>query len=320
MTSSSYSTNYEPAIIRHEQKSIVQLGNVGEYRSTAKPLGGCADSIELLPLGLRACFKREMLAVALKLPMIRGVIERRILVNYRVDPEVLLSLLPQPFRPKLHRGHGMVGICLIRLSGIRPAFVPSWLGISSENAAHRVAVEWDEEGRTHDGVYIRRRDTNSRLNALAGGRLFPGYHYHARFEVHETDTHFAVALSSDDGVTKLSVVGDVVEHLPTTSSFASIAEASHFFESPVGYSATQDPERFQGLELRCNSWQVTPLELSDVHSSYFDNTSIFPARSIEFDCALLMRNIQLEWHGKSDLCCSAHTPSEWPAVALDSRI
>ena len=33
--------------------------------------------------------------------MIRATIERRILVNYRVDPDALAELLPQPFRPAL---------------------------------------------------------------------------------------------------------------------------------------------------------------------------------------------------------------------------
>ena len=124
------------------------------------------------------------------LPVIRGVIDRRILVNYRVDPSVLAQALPPPFRPKLYRGYGMVGICLIRLRGVRPRFLPSWLGISSENAAHRTAVEWDAGGSVREGVYVRRRDTSSRLNALAGGRAFPGIHAHARFTVRESGSHF----------------------------------------------------------------------------------------------------------------------------------
>lgn len=63
------------------------------------------------------------------LPTIRGVIDRRILVNYRVDPEVAARLLPAPFRPKLADGHAMAGICLIRLKQLRPSFVPLPLGI-----------------------------------------------------------------------------------------------------------------------------------------------------------------------------------------------
>ena len=115
----------------------------------------------------------------MRLPVIRGVIDRRILVNYRVDPTIVAPMLPPPFRPKLFRGVGLVGICLIRLKQLRPAFLPAWIGISSENAAHRTAVEWDENGTTREGVYVRRRDTNSWLNTLTGGRLFPGFHHHA---------------------------------------------------------------------------------------------------------------------------------------------
>ena len=36
--------------------------------------------------------------------------------------------------------------------------------------------------------------------------------------------------------------------------------------------------------------------------------SLFPKGSIEFDCALLMRGIRHEWHGKSDLCCAESLP------------
>ena len=59
----------------------------------------------------------------------------------------------------------MAGICLIRLEQMRPAGLPSFCGLSSENAAHRIAVEWQEPaGAWREGVYIPRRDTGSRLN------------------------------------------------------------------------------------------------------------------------------------------------------------
>jgi hypothetical protein len=242
----------------------------------------------------------------MQIPVIRGVIDRRLLVNYRVDPDVLAPLLPAPFRPKLIRGYGMVGICLIRLKRVRPTFLPAWLGISSENAAHRTAVEWDDGGTVREGVYVRRRDTSSRLNALAGGRLFPGIHHHATFTVAETAERFDVAIRSDDGVTSLSVRGRRADALPASSVFRSLEEASAFFRAgSQGYSATPDPSRFQGLELRCHNWEVEPLAVEEVRSSFFDDEALFPRGSIAFDCALLMRGIEHEWHGKPDLCCAA---------------
>ncbi len=240
----------------------------------------------------------------MKIPVIRGVIDRRILVNYRVDPEVLARHLPLPFRPKLVHGYGVAGICLIRLRNMRPVFAPSWLGIHSENAAHRAAVEWDDQGSVRDGVYIRRRDTDSRLNALAGGRIFPGIHHHARFTVEETAEQFCVALLSDDGVTSMSVRGQRADRLPASSVFASVDEASRFFEAgSLGYSATGNPARFQGMELRCRNWEAEALEVEEARSSFFDDERLFPRGSIDLDSALLMRGIDHQWHGKPDLCC-----------------
>lgn len=246
----------------------------------------------------------------MRLPVIRGVIDRRILVNYRVAPEVLAKTLPPPFRPKLYNGHGVAGICLIRLQGMRPRFLPRWIGMASENAAHRTAVEWDENDGICQGVYVRRRDSSSWLNAMAGGRLFPGIHFHARFTVQEAGDHVEVSVRSDDGTTSLAVVGDVCSELPAGSSFGSLIGASEFFEAgAVGYSDTPEAGRFQGMELRCQRWQVEPLAVSAVRSSVFDDRQLFPAGSIEFDSALLMRGIEHEWHGRSDLCCGPQAPA-----------
>ena len=94
---------------------------------------------------------------------IKATMQRRILVNYRVEPEALAAVLPAPFRPALVGGYGVAGICLIRMGSIRPSGLPAVMGVTSENAAHRVAVEWDTPEGPVTGVYIPRRDTSSRL-------------------------------------------------------------------------------------------------------------------------------------------------------------
>src|SRR6202011_710930 len=173
-------------------------------------------------------------------------------------------------RPKLVNGMGMAGVCLIRLKHIRPRFLPCCFGISSENAAHRIAVEWDQGGERREGVFIPRRDTSSRLNTLVGGRLFPGQHHHARFEVEEHDGRYRVALDSDDHRTHLLVEGRACTDLPTGSVFGSLQGASDFFRrGSLGYSATRSPGTFDGLELRSFTWEVQPLVVGRVESSFF---------------------------------------------------
>lgn len=245
----------------------------------------------------------------IKLPVIEGIIRRRILVNYRIAPEVVARILPAPFRPKLHQGFAIGGICLIRLEQIRPSGWPAFLGMASENAAHRIAVVWDETsaspgrlaGQTagvNEGVYIPRRDTNQRLNQLAGGRLFPGEHHFARFEVQDDLRRIDLTMRSADGAVAVDLHGQSTPVLSPDSVFASLREASAFFEpGSLGFSATRAGLRLDGMELRTRNWKVDPLQVNEVQSSFFDDTRVFPAGSVTFDCALIMRDIVHEWHG-----------------------
>lgn len=244
--------------------------------------------------------------MTMRIPVIQGVIDRRILVNYRVDPQTIRRILPQPFEPKLVHDHAIAGICLIRLRDIRPRLAPRWLGIRSENAAHRIAVTWRQNGQQHEGVYIPRRDTDSRLNALVGGCLFPGLHHHARFHVREVSDNFHIDLTSDDQRTHLRIHAQVTPRLPDGSIFNTLDEASGFFQTgSLGYSRTAQPGRFDGIELRCRDWQMEALKVEQVYSSFFADETRFPAGAVAFDCALLMRHIEHEWHGRDDLCCPA---------------
>lgn len=238
----------------------------------------------------------------MRLPTIKGVIRRRILANFRIDPQVMQQQLPSRFRPKLHEGSAVAGICLIRLEHIRPKLMPDIIGLSSENAAHRVAVVWDEDGVTREGVFISRRDTSSQLNHLLGGRIFPGEHHQASFNVAETESEIKLMMKSADSAVEVEIEGKLAGELPPTSIFSSLEQASSFFEKgALGYSVTGEPGRLDGLKLETNEWHVQPLEVSRVYSSYFSNERTFPKSAIEFDHALIMRNVAHEWHSADDL-------------------
>lgn len=229
-------------------------------------------------------------------PRLSSVVERRLLVNYRVDPKIATRLLPGPLRPQLVGGWAVAGICMIRLGRVRPAWVPGILGVRSENAAHRIAVEWDGPRGRETGVYIPRRDSGSVITVVAGGRLFPGMHHRAIFDVHETANDFQVSLASRDGATGVSVDVGLAEQLRESVLFADLAEASEFFRrGSVGFSTTRDGGRLDGVELATGSWRVEPLEIRDVQSTFFDDRDRFPEGSATLDCALLMRDVPVTW-------------------------
>jgi Uncharacterized conserved protein (COG2071) len=230
----------------------------------------------------------------MNIPTIQGTIDRRILINFIADPEVIQKILPSPFSPKLYKGKAIVGICLIRLKQIRPKRFPAFTGISSENAAHRNAVEWKENGEIKEGVFIPRRDTSSLLNTLAGGRIFPGKHFHAKFDVKEGDGKYHVAFKSADE-TSISIDAEESQTFNENSIFQNLHNVSNFFEAgTVGYSPNGN--KYEGLKLKAFNWRVTPLHVQSVQSSFFENGHIFPAGSIQLDNALLMREIKHEWN------------------------
>jgi hypothetical protein len=237
----------------------------------------------------------------MKIPTITGVIDRRILVNYVIDPDVAKNIVPAPFKPKIVNGKAVAGICLIRLKHIRPKGLPAFIGISSENGAHRIAVEWIENGEKKEGVFIPRRDSSSLFNTLSGGRIFPGKHHHAKFDVMEENNNYHVAFKSEDGTT-ISVDAKLTDALNPGSIFKDLTAISDFFKTgAIGYSPNGN--KYDGLLLNTYSWRIDPLEVSDVKSSYFENELVFPKGSVQFDNALLMTNIDHEWSSLPDICC-----------------
>lgn len=238
-----------------------------------------------------------MFPKSMALPVLRGTIARRILVNFRAEPPAVQALLPPGLRPQLYRGHALAGVCLIRLEKLRPQFASPPLGLASENAAHRFAVEWDEGASVRAGVFIRRRDTSSLLSTLAGGRLFPGEHHRADFRVCDQGESIDFEMASRDGATSVRLLARSATILPPASVFASLQESSAFFEAgSLGFSARSGSTRLDGMRLQTQAWRVQPLDVQDVHSSFFFDPKYFPPGSIAFDHALLMRGIEHEWH------------------------
>ena len=240
----------------------------------------------------------------MSLAAVSGMIERRILANYRIDPEAVRRVLPAPFQPKLVSGFAIGGICLIRLGQMRPAWFPVSRGLSSENAAHRIAVQWREGDELREGVYIPRRHTSSRLNVLTGGLVFPVVQQLAKIEVRESAERLSVKVGSASDGTSISVAGSLTSDWPGGTVFPDLRAASDFFRGgSLGYSADASGRRLHGIELKCETWQVEALAVERLESSFFEDISLFPRGTVQVDCALLMRGIGHRWDNRGALCC-----------------
>ncbi len=223
------------------------------------------------------------------------------LINFVAEPSFVEKILPKPFRPTIYNCKAIVGICLIRLKNIKPKGLPDFIGLNSENAAHRIAVEWEANGETGEGVFVPRRDTSLKLNSWVGGRIFPGKHHLAKFNVAEEDGHFHLDFKSSDN-TFIEIDAKISNKLNPNSIFETIENASNFFEKgAIGYSP--NGKSFDGLKLETYKWEVKPLEVESVKSSFFEDESLFPEGTVKFDNAILMENIEHEWKSIRSIKC-----------------
>ena len=221
---------------------------------------------------------------------LRGRMRRRLLLTYRVDPDVAREVIPAPFRPQLVDGSAVAGICLIALTQLRPGWVRPGIGIATENAAHRFAVEWDEGGSVRRGVYITQRHSSSLLPVIGGGRFFPGVQHHAHFDVTETDTRVRVRMRADDAGVSADVA---LTDTWGSTLFPTVEDASAFYRAgAIGWSPRRGDRGAEPLELTASRWAVQAADVHEATSTFFDG---LPTGSTVFDSALVMRDIPVSW-------------------------
>lgn len=109
----------------------------------------------------------------------------------------------------------------------------------------------------------------------------------------EKNGNYHVSFKSSDA-TQISIDARETTNFNPQSLFGTLENASSFFEKgDLDYSPNGD--QFDGLQLKAYKWEVRPLDVSNVESSFFENKDIFPVGSVAFDNALLMTQVEHEW-------------------------
>ena len=219
---------------------------------------------------------------------VRAQLRRRLLISYRVDPAVAATLLPDGFRPQIVGGSALAGVCVLGLESIRPSWADRRWGLRSENAAHRIAVEWDGPEGVEQGVFIFERHSSAWHPVLFGGRMFPGIHRRARFRIRESGDRYALTMQA--GAHSLDADVEVGGEW-TSGVFGSVDEASDFYRAGrIGWSLGHDGRTVEPVALSTEEWKIEGAQLHHLRSSFFD---ALPAGSAVFDSVVVMRDLPL---------------------------
>ena len=85
---------------------------------------------------------------------IDGRIERRLLVNLRLDPDAVRRILPSGLRPQIVDRWAVAGLCCIRLAALPPGTTAEW---DSAFVMRSVSCAWrgsTTHTATHSGVPV----------------------------------------------------------------------------------------------------------------------------------------------------------------------
>jgi hypothetical protein len=87
-----------------------------------------------------------------------------------------------------------------------------------------------------------------------------------------------------------------------TSRFPTFEDVSEFFgKGDCGLSCSLGGDPLEGLRRRARRWRLEPLAVADLRAAFYDDRERFPAGSIAFDGALVMRGFPHEWHELTDV-------------------
>ena len=104
-------------------------------------------------------------------------VRARYIVNFRVDPAVVRSLLPVRWlEPQVINGFAVLSFCPYLLEAVRLAVLPRALGIRSICSAYRLAVIDHSATEPRAAVWVPARETDARTVANIGpGALRAGF-------------------------------------------------------------------------------------------------------------------------------------------------
>ncbi|HTN79565.1 MAG TPA: hypothetical protein VMK16_07820 [Acidimicrobiales bacterium] len=227
--------------------------------------------------------------VGVRTPVLQATLERRLLLTYRLDPDAVADLVPGPFWLHMVGGFAVGSITLDHVTALRPRGLPAAAGFTSQNAAHRIAVEWDQHGRKAAGTFVLSRHTSARRIAVAGDRLFPGLRMRADFDVDDRGPNVSVGFRGSDGsAVDAEVVVD--DDVGRSELFSAPQEGWRLaVRGAMTASLRRKAGELDWIDEHARGGRVRAASIERVTSSLFSAALGTP------DSAIVARDVMIEW-------------------------
>jgi len=145
---------------------------------------------------------------------IKAQLKASLVLAYAVRADVLTPLLSPGLLLDTYGDYGFLAIALVETEKLRPAFLPSRLGVDFFLSGYRIFTRYQTSaGRSLRGLRILRSDTDSRFMQVFGNLLTHYGYEHSRCEVRRDAKSYSVKVRTPGGFADLEVEADISTQL-----------------------------------------------------------------------------------------------------------
>lgn len=223
----------------------------------------------------------------------RAHFEFTLALTFALPAEVLEPLLYPGLTLDTFQDFGFACIALVQTRGMRPAFLPEWLGGSFMLTGYRLFTRYQTpEGKTLRGLQVLRSDTDKRA-MVALGNLFTHYRYaKADIDVERRGPELAIRTRVPNANLDVHVRTDVHE-LPKSSPFTSEKDARRFAgPMPYTFSFERETHSMVRIEGRRRHWKPTTVSAEVREATFFASRGLPQPRLAS---AFMVEDIPYEW-------------------------
>ncbi|MEX0777579.1 MAG: DUF2071 domain-containing protein [Phycisphaeraceae bacterium] len=187
---------------------------------------------------------------------------------YRVPVAQVGGLVPRGLELLTLGSWAFWGIVMCRVEAMRPAGMPSGLGMTYLHVAHRLYVRSRlADGRTLDGLYFLRSEANRAMVCLGGNRVSDFHFHRARIALESGPDEARVTVQPRDMPASRLVARPAPRfELPADSCFTSVDQARVVLKySPMGLSIHGRHVHLAEVFRDESHWHESPLTVIESH-------------------------------------------------------
>ena len=224
-----------------------------------------------------------------------------LVLAYAFPKEILEPLLPPGLTLDLYGDYGFLAIALVQTRGLRPAFVPKFLGQDFFLTGYRIFVRHHDpaSGRNLRGLRILRSDTDKRLMAFFGNRL-THYNYRvAGVTVGRAGGQLEIDIRTPGGEADLRVRADLASRpapLPDGSPFPDLKIARRYAGPlPFTFDYEQQTHSIIKIEGVREHWDPQPVRVEVAHATFFNRPPFDAIARPQLANAFYLEDVPYRW-------------------------